>query len=167
MYSARHFGIDKSEGCLKTFLSNDWMHGVLVNHHFDERIKTIATLIIGSQITLSAGALMYHQSQNNSSDTMFAMYTLLYAIMCFSNATKNQKDVFSRHMQSYCHKVWMTFSVCTFAAVQQSYLFYALAVIYAFDSVFGLLILKQVFTNEKVEYESDNEEQAYAPLNNN
>jgi hypothetical protein len=28
-------------------------------------------------------------------------------------------------------------------------------------------ILKQVFTNEKVEYESDNEEQAYAPLNNN
>jgi hypothetical protein len=51
--------------------------------------------------------------------------------------------------------------------VQQSYLFYALAVIYVFDSVFGLLILKQVFTNEKVEYESDNEEQAYAPLNNN
>lgn len=29
------------------------------------------------------------------------MYTLLYSIMCLSNATKNQKDVFSRHMQSY------------------------------------------------------------------
>lgn len=69
MYSARHFGIDKSEGCLKTFLSNDWMHGVLVNHHFDERIKTIATLIIGSQILLSAGALMYHQSQNVSASS--------------------------------------------------------------------------------------------------
>ena len=66
MYSARQFGIDKSEGCLKTFMSNDWMHGVLVNPQLDEKIKTIASLIIGSEIVLSAGTLMYHQQQNVS-----------------------------------------------------------------------------------------------------
>lgn len=164
MYSARQFGIDKNEGCLKTFMSNDWMHGVLVNHQLDEKIKTIATLIIGSELVISATALMYFQSQNDSTSTMSAIYTTLYAVMCLSNATKNQKDVFSRYMQSYCHKVWMTLSVLAFAVAQMSPVFLALSLIYAFDSVFGILILKQVFTFEKVEYEIDNE-QAYAPLN--
>ena len=59
----------------------------------------------------------------------------------------------------------MSFSVCTYAAVQQTYIFYALALIYAFDAFFGVLILKQVFTFEKVEYENDESDQAYAPLN--
>lgn len=50
---------------------------------------------------------------------MFSVYTLMYAVMCLSNATKNQKDVFSRHMQSYCHKIWMTVSVLSFAIAQK------------------------------------------------
>lgn len=61
MYSARQFGIDKHEGCLKTFMSNDWMHGVLVNHQLDDKIKTIASLILGSELTISTMALMYYQ----------------------------------------------------------------------------------------------------------
>jgi len=117
MYSARHFGIDKKEGLLKTFMSNDWMHGVLVNHQVDDRIKTLASLILGAQISISAGATLYYQSCNDSALSMFSVYTLMYAVMCLSNATKNQKDVFSRHMQSYCHKIWMTFSVLSFAYV--------------------------------------------------
>lgn len=79
-------------------MSNDWMHGVLVNHNIDDKIKTIATFIIGSELVISAVALMYYQSWNDTSTTMFAMYSLLYAVMQLSNATKNQKDVFSRHM---------------------------------------------------------------------
>ena len=51
---------------------------------------------------------------------MFSLYTLLYSIMCLSNATKNQKDVFSRHMQSYVSqsttfisKAYATHTKCT------------------------------------------------------
>lgn len=55
-------------------------------------------------------------------------------------------------------------SVAVFAATQLNGVFLALAIIYSFDSVFGILILKQVFSFEKVEYEIDNE-RAYAPLN--
>ena len=66
MYTARHFGIDKNEGIVKTFMSNDWMHGILVNHVGDEKIKTIASLVIGSEILTSATALMYFQSNNVS-----------------------------------------------------------------------------------------------------
>lgn len=60
MYSARQFGIDKNEGCFKTFMSNDWMHGVLVNHTHDDKIKAVATFIIGSQLAVSAAAIMYY-----------------------------------------------------------------------------------------------------------
>ena len=66
MYSARHFGIDKSEGLAKTFMSNDWMHGIFVKEPSDEKIKVIASLIIGSEICLSAGTLVYFQSNNVS-----------------------------------------------------------------------------------------------------
>jgi len=60
MYTARHFGIDKNEGIVKTFMSNDWMHGIFVNDHAaDQKLKTIATLIIGSEILTSATALLY------------------------------------------------------------------------------------------------------------
>ena len=66
MFTARHFGIDKKEGFVKTFMSNDWMHGILVNHHGDEKIRTIATLIIGSEILISGSSLIYFQSHNVS-----------------------------------------------------------------------------------------------------
>jgi hypothetical protein len=89
MLSARHFGIDKKEGLLKTFMSNDWMHGVLVNPQVDDKVKAIASIILGSEVLLSSAALMYYQSRNNSSCTIFAMYTLFYSVMCLSNATKN------------------------------------------------------------------------------
>ena len=64
MYSARHFGIDKSDGLAKTFMSNDWMHGIFVKEPSDKKIKVIASLIIGSEICLSAGALIYYQARN-------------------------------------------------------------------------------------------------------
>jgi len=66
--SARQFGIDKKEGLLKTFMSNDWMHGVLVNHQIDDSIKTMASLILGAQITISAIATLYFQSRNVSAE---------------------------------------------------------------------------------------------------
>ena len=66
MYSARHFGIDKTDGLAKTFMSNDWMHGIFVNEPSDDKIKAIAALIIGSEICLSAGMLIYFQSNNVS-----------------------------------------------------------------------------------------------------
>ena len=59
MSTARQFGIERKEGLLKTFMSNDWMHGILVNRVGDEKIKTIASLIIGSEILTSATSLMY------------------------------------------------------------------------------------------------------------
>ena len=61
MFTARHFGIDKNEGIVKTFMSNDWMHGILVNHPHasDEKIKAIATFILGGEILISGTALMY------------------------------------------------------------------------------------------------------------
>lgn len=74
--------------------------------------------------------------------TSFALYTLLYGVMCLSNATKNQKDVFSRYVQSYCHKIWMTLTVLGFAFYHMNIAFLGLAMVYAFDSVFGLMILK-------------------------
>ena len=66
MLSARHFGIDKKEGLLKTFMSNDWMHGVLVNPQVDDKVKAITTLILGSEVLLSSAALIYFQSCNVS-----------------------------------------------------------------------------------------------------
>jgi len=166
MYSARHFGIDKSDGLAKTFMSNDWMHGILVKEPSDEKIKVLASLIIGSEICLSAGSLLYFQANNNSGCTMFALYTLLYSVMCLSNATKNQKDVFSRHMQSYCHKFWMALSVFTFALAQGQPVFYALSAIIAIDAFLGATILKQVFNDQRVDFESESNEQLNAPLSN-
>merc|ERR1712238_214417 len=75
-------------------MSNDWMHGVLVKEPSDDKIKVLASLIIGSEICLSAGSLIYYQANNNSACTMFSVYTLLYAVMCLSNATKNQRTCF-------------------------------------------------------------------------
>ena len=66
MYTARHFGIDKNDGLVKTFMSNDWMHGIFVNAHSDDKIKVLASLIIGSEITVSTGAVMYFQATNVS-----------------------------------------------------------------------------------------------------
>ena len=66
MYSARQFGIDKKEGLFKTFMSNDWMHGVLVNPQVDDKIRGLASLILGSQISISVVSIMYFQSQNVS-----------------------------------------------------------------------------------------------------
>lgn len=48
-------------------------------------------------------------------------------------------------MQSYCHKIWMTFTVLTFAIAQSKMVFYLLAALYAIDAIAGMLILKQVF----------------------
>ena len=58
----------------------------------------------------------------------------------------------------------MTLTVTIYAVSQMEMVFMLLAGIYTLDAIFGLMILKQVFTFEKVEYEIDNE-QAYAPLN--
>jgi len=164
MYSARHFGINKADGLIKTFMSNDWMHGVLVKEPSDDKIKVLASLIIGSEICLSAGSLIYYQANNNSACTMFSVYTLLYSVLCLSNATKNQKDVFSRHMQSYCHKFWMALSVFTFAMSQGQPMFYALGAVIALDAVLGGTILRQVFDDQKVDFENESSEQVFAPL---
>jgi len=102
----------------------------------------------------------------NSGCTMFALYTLLYSVMCLSNATKNQKDVFSRHMQSYCHKFWMALSVFTFALSQGQPVFYAMSAVIAVDAFLGATILKQVFDDQKVDFENESSEQAFAPLSN-
>lgn len=45
-------------------------------------------------------------------------------------------------MQSYCHKVWMALSVLAFAIGQMEAVFLVLSAIYAFDAIFGILILK-------------------------
>lgn len=66
MYSARQFGIDKNDGLGKTLMSNDWMHGIFVNPIHDQKIKMIATLIVGSQLVISGIALMYFQNSNVS-----------------------------------------------------------------------------------------------------
>ena len=87
--------------------------------------------------------------------------------MCLSNATKNQKDVFSRHMQSYCHKFMMALSVFTFAYSQGQPLFFALSAVIGIDAFLGATILKQVFDEQKVDFEIEsNEEAIHAPLSN-
>lgn len=45
-------------------------------------------------------------------------------------------------MQSYCHKIWMTLSVLSFAVAQEQAVFIVLSSIYAFDAIIGVLILK-------------------------
>ena len=72
MFSARQFGIDTKEGLLKTFMSNDWMHGVLVNDKIDERIRKLALGILMPQLLISASTLLYYQWQNVS-QTQFVL----------------------------------------------------------------------------------------------
>lgn len=59
----------------------------------------------------------------------------------------------------------MALSVLSFAVAQLQPVFFALSIIYVFDAVFGLIILKQVFGQEKVEFENESKEMSYAPLN--
>ena len=71
MYTARQFGIDRKEGLLKTFMSNDWMHGVLVNYNVDHKVRAIASLILGAEILTTSIALMNFTSQDVSNHREF------------------------------------------------------------------------------------------------
>jgi len=89
MYTARQFGIDRKEGQLKTFMSNDWMHGVLVNYNVDTKVRTIASLILGAEILSTSVALVNYTAKDNKTMTVFSIYVLLYSMICLSNATMN------------------------------------------------------------------------------
>ena len=58
---AKQFGIDKSEGIVKTFFSNDWIHSIFINQYASKTSQKIAQALITSQITFSAIALAYFQ----------------------------------------------------------------------------------------------------------
>lgn len=66
MYTARQFGIDRKEGLLKTFMSNDWMHGVLVNYQVDHKVRALASLLLGAEILTTSVALMNFTSKDVS-----------------------------------------------------------------------------------------------------
>ena len=66
MYTARQFGIDRKEGQLKTFMSNDWMHGVLVNYNVDHKVRTIASLLLGAEILSTSVALVNYTAKDVS-----------------------------------------------------------------------------------------------------
>jgi len=66
MYTARQFGIDRKEGLLKTFMSNDWMHGVLVNYNVDHKVRSIARLLLGAEILSTSVALVNYTSKDVS-----------------------------------------------------------------------------------------------------
>jgi len=66
MYTARQFGIDRKEGLLKTFMSNDWMHGVLVNYNVDHKVRSIARVLLGAEILSTSVALVNYTSKDVS-----------------------------------------------------------------------------------------------------
>ena len=60
----------------------------------------------------------------------------------------------------------MALSVFTFALAQGQPVFYALSTIIAIDAFLGATILKQVFNDQRVDFESESNEQLNAPLSN-
>lgn len=64
---------------------------------------------------MSALGLAYFSESTPS--TMACLSGLLYSVMSLSNATKNQRDYFSKLMQSYTTKIWHSISLVAVAAV--------------------------------------------------
>ena len=60
----------------------------------------------------------------------------------------------------------MALSVFTFALTQGQPIFIALGAVIATDAILGATILKKVFDSQKVNFENESIEQAYAPLSN-
>jgi len=79
---------------------------------------------------------------------------ILYSVLALSNATKNQRDVFSSFMQSYSSKVYN----CVFYAILAryvpetmgmtgKYLIATYAAILAIDALTGFFILYKIFSS--------------------
>lgn len=81
--------------------------------------------------------------------TMACLSGLLYSVMSLSNATKNQRDCFSKLMQSYTTKIWHSISLLAVAAMQESPLLLAVAVPFVLDAMFGVKVLREVFSKQE------------------
>lgn len=62
----RGSGIDRSQGLMNNFFSNDWLHGVLVENDRLKHLRNTALIFLGFEIVGSAGVLYHTQSQNVS-----------------------------------------------------------------------------------------------------
>lgn len=60
----------------------------------------------------------------------------------------------------------MALSVFAFAIAQGQPLFFAIGAVIAIDAFLGATILRQVFDDQRVDFESESSEQAFAPLSN-
>ena len=52
-------GINRSQGLMNNFFSNDWMHGVLIDDSRLRNLRNSALIFLGFEIVGSAGVL-YH-----------------------------------------------------------------------------------------------------------
>lgn len=60
----------------------------------------------------------------------------------------------------------MALSVFAYAITQRQPVFFVLGAVIAIDAMLGASILKQVFEDQRVDFETDSSEQAYASLSN-
>ena len=74
---ARKFGIDKREGLLVTFFTNDWMHCIFENPASGQNLKKLASCIIAAEMTLATIALMYYQSSEVSITVIFPPFFVI------------------------------------------------------------------------------------------
>lgn len=74
--------------------------------------------------------------------------------MSLSNATKNQRDAFSRMMQSYSTKITHSLMVLFMAyrasseSITNAMIMVGVAFPFAIDSIYGCYVLKRVFAEE-------------------
>jgi len=127
------------------------MHGVFQNPFASDKQRTIAMILIGSQILVSSVGVMYSQAMNETGLAMGIFYCLLFSVMMLSNATKNQKDVFSSFMQSFCSKVTHSASMIALAHATGEIFLTILAVLFTVDAICGLIVLAIVFDNNQEE----------------
>jgi hypothetical protein len=106
----------------------------------------------------SAVAMLYFQSQQNSTYTISSIYCLLYSVMSLSNATKNQQDIVSSTLHSYATKNLHVLGLpcLTYSASGVDKGLMGLTVLpFAYDAAVGFYILKSLFSKNIEQREAD------------
>jgi len=94
---------------------------------------------------------MYSQAMNETYLAMGIFYCLLFSVMALSNATKNQKDVFSSFVQSSSSKLTHSASMIVLSANTGELFLTILAVLFTIDCLCSLVVLAIVFNSEEEE----------------
>lgn len=131
---------------MSEFFSNDWMHGIFVDNDRLKQLRNTALIFLGFEIFGSAGVLYHTQSMNDKTLTASAMYSLLFAILMLSNATKNQRDCFSSFMHSFSSKLTHGMGLMALTYMSQSYAMGGLTVVFSADALYGMALFLSSFS---------------------